>query len=356
MLYALSIDWLAFFCESDTGELNKYIDKYDYEVSPHGTRQYKQLIYVSKDGEEFAEVQQIPCSSILKPKSLIVKINNRWLYSKGLWYRVECFLNAHKLRVLNVSRVDLCADFNTFYNGLHPITLIRKFLNTEYRHIGRGIGASHFDHRGKKIGGVSVAHLNYTGLSFGSKQSDCKVYLYNKSFELATVKDKPHIRQLWTKCGLKNDSEHNVWRLEVSLNSQACKFKSKSTQRVHQITDVYLHKNYYISLIYFSFVKSLFSFIKNRNGITNISREPRIQLFNGEPYIDRCVLNSDSGGDRTERILIKQLWQMSDKYRGSELIEDEGISKLLASNLAANTGLADWLSEKKYIWERPKRK
>lgn len=354
MTYALSIDWLSFFCESDTGELNQFEDYYEYEVAPHGTRQYKQLITVYREGEEFAEVQQIPCSPILRARSMIVKICNRWLYSRGLWYRLSKFLELHRIKVLSVSRVDLCADFNTFYNGLHPITLIRKFLDASYRHIGRGIGASYFDHRGKKIDGVSIAHLNYTGLSFGSKKSDVRVYLYDKSFELATVKDKPHIRQLWTTAGLKNDTENHVWRLEISLFSGACSFKSKKTQRKHKITEEYLHSNKYISLIYFSFVKSLFSFIRNRQGIKNISREPRIQLFNGEPFIDRCVLNSDSGGDRAERILIKQLWQMSERYRGNEIVEDEGISKILASNLAANTGLSDWLTEKKNVWEKPK--
>lgn len=356
MIYALSIDWLSFYCESDTGEICQYIDRYEYEVAPHGTRQFKQLIYVTMDSEEFAEVQQIPCSNILKPRSLIVKFCNRHLYSAGLWYKVQRFFEQNKLRVLNVSRIDICADFNMFHNGLHPITLVKKFLSTDYRHIGRGNGQAFFNHYAKKFGKVSTAFLNYTGLSFGSNESAAKVYLYNKSFELLTVKDKPHIRQLWALAGLKNDKENQVWRLEVSIKSKGMKFRDKVSREQHSIGVDNMQSNDYLSLIYHTFINSLFSFIRNRDGITNVSREPRIQLFNGEPFINRVVLDSQSGGNRTERILIKQLWQMCDTYRGNDIVEDEGLSKLIATNLAANTGLTDWLNEKSKIWKKPTKK
>lgn len=356
MIYALSIDWLSLYCESDTGEICQYVDRYTYEIAPHGTRQFKQLIYVRIDGEEFAEVQQIPCSNVLKSRTLIVKFCNRFLYSKALWYLVSRFLEQNKLRVLNISRVDLCADFNTFHRGLHPISLIKGFLSSTYRHIGRGLGSSHFNHSARKEGKYSRSFLNYTGLSFGTNESASKVYLYNKSFELVTVKDKPHIRQLWQLAGLKNDRDNDVWRLEVSIKSKGMQFKDKKTKDVHKLSTENLTENQYLSLIYHTFVRSLFSFIRNRDGITNVSREPRLQLFNGEPFIERCVLNQQSAGNRTERILIKQLWQMCDTYRGNDIVEDEGISKLLATNLAQNTNLSKWLANKSKTWKQPTKK
>lgn len=356
MIYALSIDWLSLYCESDTGVICQWVDRYTYEVAPHGTRQFKELVYVRMDGEDFAEVQQIPCSNILKSRTLIVKFCNRYLYSKGLWYLVSRFLEQNGLRVLNISRIDLCADFNTFHNGLHPISLIKGFLSSTYRHIGRGLGSSHFNHSAKKEGKYSRSYLNYTGLSFGTNESAAKVYLYNKSFELMTVKDKPWIRQLWQMCGLTNDKETDVWRLEVSIKSKGMQFKDKQSNEVHKLQTDNLQENTYLSLIYHTFVKSLFSFIRNRDGITNVSREPRIRLFNGEPYISRCVLNRQSGGNRTERILIKQLWQMCDTYRGNEIVEDEGISKLLATNLAQSTDLSEWLADKSKKWKTPSKK
>lgn len=363
MKYALAIDWLALYVTSPTGLVADYICEsiagafsWTYEKAEHGTRQFRELITVYKDNEEFAEIQQIPCSSILQPQSMIVKFANRQLYSKGFFYCMDMFLQQQQMKVLNVSRIDICADFNTFHNGLQPITLIKKFLSSEFRHIGRGIGASHFNHFARKEQGVSRSYLNYTGLSFGDRESDARVYLYNKSFELLTVHDKPHIRQLWQVVGLSNTKDTPVWRLEVSIKSGGMRFKNKLTQEKVHITRDFITENVNISLIYHTFVKSLFSFVKNRAGITNITREPRIQLFNGEPYIVRCCLNDSDSGNRTERILIKQLWQMSLRYRGREIVEDEGISKTLATELAKSTDLEDWLHEKSQVWTRPKRK
>lgn len=363
MKYALSIDWLSLFCESDSGCVLEYITTtpaeasvWGYEHAPHGTRQYKELITVTIDGEDIFEVQQVPCSHVLRERSMIIKVCNRYLYSAGLWHILDTFLSQHNIRVINISRVDLCADFNEFYRGLHPLTLIKGFLNSTYRHIGRGIGSSHFNHFAKREGKVSISQLNYTGLSFGSNESAARVYLYNKSFELLTVKDKPWIRQLWKNVGLENTKDRNVWRLEISIKSKGTKFKDKATSSLYKIDLDKLHVNYDISVIYHTFVKSLFSFIRNRIGITNISREPRLQLFNGEPCLNRCVLAADSAGNRTERVLIKQLWQLSETYRGREIVEDEGISKTLAAELAANTNLLDWLHDKSQKWAKPKRK
>lgn len=356
MNYALSIDWLSFFCTSATGLLCEYEGRWTYKHAEHGTRQFRQLVYVQMDGEDFAEVQQEPCSNILKSNSLIVKFCNRFLYSRGLWYLVDKFLAAHNLQIQNVSRIDICADFNAFARGLHPISLISRFLSSEYRHIGRGIGSAYFNHGAKKESKFSRSYLNYTGLAFGSKKSECRAYLYNKSFELLTVKDKPHIRQLWRESGLTCDGSRDVWRLEISLTSKGMRFKDKETSKEYIIDRGKIGENAELSRIYFAFVKSLFSFVVNRPNITNISREPRIELFNGEPYICRAVLANDDEGNRTERILIKQLWQMTETYRGNDIVEDEGVSKLLAQNLAQSCGLGDWLARKKNIWDKPKKR
>lgn len=356
MKYALSIDWLSFFCESDSGVLDESVERYEYEHAPHGTRQYKELVSCMLAGEEFAVVQQVPCSDILKEKSLIVKICNRFLYHVNLWYMVDEFLSLHKLRVCNLSRVDLCADFNLFYNGLQPITFIKGFLSSVYRHVGRGDGSSYFNHFSYRENKESRSALVYTGLRFCSKKSAANVYLYNKTYELMTVHDKPHIRKLWQKVGLANTANVPVWRLEVSITSKGMKFKNKETGEDVKITKEMLSQENGISLIYHTFVKSLFSFVRNRDGIKNITREPRIQLFNGEPCITRTTTSHGDSGDRTEKILIKQLWQMSDKYRSSEILSDEGIAKTLSIELVRSCDLERWFDEKSKYWSKPKRK
>lgn len=356
MKYALSIDWLSFYCVSTSGVLDESVHKYGYELAPHGTRQFKQLIYCTLNGEEFAEVQQIPCSHILKEGSLIVKFCNRFLYHLNLWHYVAEFMQLHQLRILNVSRVDICADFNTFKNGLHPISLVKGFLDSTYRHVGRGNGSAYFNHFSRKEGKCSKSYLNYTGLKFGSRESAATVYLYNKSFELLTVHDKPHIRKLWDKVGLQNTKDCPVWRLEVSITSKGMKFKNKESGQEVTISRDLLTVDDDLSIIYHTFVRSLFSFVKNREGITNITREPRIELFNGEPFITRTTTSYGDAGDRAERILIKQLWQMCDKYRGSEILADEGVAKMLGVELARSCDLTEWLERKQNVWSKPKRK
>lgn len=356
MIYALSIDWLSLFCECESGIIDESVERYEYERAPHGTRQFKELIYCTLGKEEFAEVQQVPCSSILKERTLVVKFCNRFLYHVNLWHLVEEFLQLHKLRVLNLSRVDLCADFNTFYKGLQPISFIKGFLSSVYRHVGRGDGSSYFNHFAYREGKESKSALVYTGLKFCSKKSAANVYLYNKTYELITVHDKPHIRKLWQKVGLTNTAETPVWRLEVSITSKGMRFKNKETGEDVMITKKLLCQPEGVSLIYHTFVKSLFSFVRNRSGITNITREPRIQLFNGEPCITRTTTSYGDSGDRTEKILIKQLWQMSDKYRSSEILADEGIAKLLSAELTRSCDLERWFEEKSAKWSKPKRK
>lgn len=353
MNYCLAIDWLSFFCECDLGYINEYIPDFGYRLAPHGTRQYRQLITVTLRGIDLFEVQQQPCSSILNPKSLIIKVCNRWLYQGGLWYLVNKFLSLNHIRVLNISRIDICADFNAFHGGLSPVSLIEGFLSAKYRHIGRGIGNAHFNHFAKREGKYSRSHVNYTGLSFGSNESAARAYLYNKSFELLTVKDKPWVREMWQECGLSNTPQAPVWRLEISIKSKGMQFRDKETSDIIKIDENRVQHSDFVKLIYHTFVYSLFSFVRNREGITNISREPRMQLFSGEAYLKRCALSSQSAGNRAERILIKSLWQLSEKYHGNDIVNDEGISKLLATNLAANTGLLQWLMDKRETWNKP---
>lgn len=354
MKYALSIDWLALYCYSEDGSINTQCEPWDYEKAPHGTRQFKELIYVRRGLEDFAEVQQIPCSSVLKSGTLLVKFCNRWLYHVNLWHMVSEFLERQHLQVLNISRLDIAADFNYFHNKLHPLSLIRGFLNSTYRHIGRGIGGAFFNHGAKREKGCSKSFLNYTGLRFGQRSSDACVYLYDKSFELITQEDKPHIRTLWNNVGLINTADVHVWRLEVSIKSKGMQFKNKQTKERESITIDRLSIDEQVVILYHTFIKSLFSFIRNRPNINNVSREPRIQLFNGEPHITRAILKATDTGNRATRILIKSLWQLSKRYRGYELIEDEGVSKQLAMELAQSADLENWLSKKSLTWGNPK--
>ena len=356
MLHIIAIDWLSLFCTSPTGVLNTEPNgAWGYKKMPYGTRQYKELYEVYFMDEKLCEVQQLPCSSVLRARSLIVKWDNRQLYVREFWDRLDRFLIAQNLTVQNISRIDICADFNRFKCS-ECVPFIQDFMSHKTRHIGRGVGAAHFNHGGKNVGGFSHAYLNYTGLSFGSHSSDTRVYLYNKTFELLTQGDKPWIRDQWAEVGLTNSAEKPVWRLEVSLKSKAMKFKDKKTRTVQTIDVQRVRDHGELADIYYMYVNSLFQFIMNRNGITNVTREPRLPLFDGAPKYVRAFVRNVSPGNRAERILIKKLWQMADMYRGKDMVEDEGVTKLLATELSECTDLKEWLKVKKNTWDKPSKK
>lgn len=381
MLHCISIDWLSLYCRvlpepirpggpaalREPGESPFYIPArfihapeydgtlrvstaYEYKTAEHGTRQFKHLDTVSVLNEEIAQVQYEPCSSILKPDSVIVKFNNRLLYRHDLWEVVDNFLRDHRLEVQSISRVDVCADFNEF-DHYKPIDLIADFLKSKLRHKGHGIGAAYFNHFSKVKNGISLAHLEYSGLAFGSRESDARAYLYNKSLELKTQTDKPYIRQFWREAGL--NLAKDVWRLEISIKAKGTSFRDKKSKAEIHYNTAKLKAPNDLCLLFYTYQRKLFSFVYNRPGITNISREPIIPLFSGTPHYEHRLLQNISNSNRTERVLIKQLWQIAYKYRGCDIIEVDDICKTLATDLADSTGLRVWLDKKKSGWTKP---
>ena len=361
MKYVLSIDWLSFFClyqgEGDWYPIER--GNFMYHKEDYGTRSFSQFWRVrmpNAEGgvDEFAEIQAFPYSSILPTYAMIVRFVNRTLYLPNFWELADKMLCENMMSVENISRIDICADFNDFAT-ISPKALIEGFAAKRLRHIGRGVGALYFNHGkgvehdefGKAVPDYGVC---YNGVSFGQHSSDARVYLYNKTFELNTQEDKPWIRDTWKNAGL---DVRNVWRLEVSIKRGGLHFKDKKSG---ENVAVDLEKVYYSSSldkIYHTFVAKLFSFVRNRKGISNISREPRLILFDDRPIYDRGVIRNLSSGNRMEKILIKTLHQLSDKYRGANIYRSDEISKHLATCLSYATDLHDWYIVNSAQWDKP---
>ena len=353
MIYVLSIDWHSLFCIF-MGEGDEWTpvrsDRFDYKREAFGTRcfsAFHRVRIANAEGgwDEFAEVQSVPYSSILPPYAIIVRFVNRILYTPDFWELCSEFMTLNKIEVRGISRIDICADFNQFAT-IAPKTLIERFASKELRHIGRGVGSLAFDHR--VVNGEYG--VNYTGLTFGTHASDAHCYLYNKTFELDTQGDKPWIKERWKRVGL--DIRH-VWRLEVSIKSAALKFKDRASKEIIEVSAAMIEEEDMLDKVYHTFIKKLFSFIKNRPDIKNITREPRIVLFDDKPAFDRGSISNLSPGNRMERIIIKSLWQMSDRYRGAFIFGAREEARRFAGRLADATGLGEWLDEKSNEWETP---
>lgn len=353
MIYVLSIDWLSVFCIfNGSGNVWAPVEspEFSYKREDFGTRCFSTFHRVrlanSEGGwDEFAEVQSVPYSSILPPYAIIVRFVNRVLYMPDFWDFATRFMELNHIEMRGISRIDICADFNQFAT-IDPKALIEGFAAKKYRHIGRGVGSLAFNHgvHDKEYG------VNYTGLTFGTHASDAHCYLYDKTFELLTQGDKPWIRERWKRVGL---DVRNVWRLEVSIKSAGLKFKDKKSGEIIEIQTGSIADSGGLNKIYHTFVKKLFSFIVNKAGIKNVTREPRLVLFDDAPAYDRGSICNLSPGNRQERILIKALWLFSDTYRGSFIYGAKDASRDFAEKLAASTGLWNWLQDKQTEWETP---
>ena len=368
MRYVLSIDWLKVFCVYEgegTWEPSETVNTapgsiaFSYKKEDYGTRCFSRLYRVrvpNAEGgiDEFAEIEATPYSDILPPYAMMVRFVNRALYLPEFWTMADALLIQNNISCRSISRVDICADFNQF-ETITPKDLIEGFAAKKYRHIGRGVGALYFNHG---IGAEKDDHgrpvkdygVRYTGLSFGTHASDAHVYLYDKTLELDTQGDKPWIRDTWTNAGL---DVRNVWRLEVSIKSKGLKFRDKKTKTDVQIDVPLIYEDDGLDKVYHTFVTRLFAFIRNRKGITNITREPRLVLFKDRPVYDRGAIRNLSPGNRTERVLIRQLHQFADNYRGTSIFNAAESSQHLAECLAWATGLHDWYEEKQTEWEKP---
>lgn len=374
MKYTIAVDWLAVHCHFQPDEVadedprhRQDVEQWEpdevtdcdllgaypwkYKLAEYGTRQFSRLHFVAMPNPEggwddFAEVQSHPHSGILYRQSVIVRFVNRALYLPDFWELAFRFLSDNKFVFKGISRIDVCADFNDFAT-MSPIALIEGFAAKKFRHIGRGVGALYFDH-GVKNGDYGV---HYTGLSFGTHSSDAHVYLYNKSFELLTQGDKPWIRDTWAAIGLDQTS---VWRLEVSIKSKGTHFKCKQTGKRIDLVPQNVSDGEELHKIYMTFANKMFSFVKNRKGITNITREPRLQLFDLSTFIyQRAPIRNVSAGNKMQRMIIKALYQLGDLYRGAANIETHDIAQSFAINIAESTDLSQWMSEKIKEWERP---
>lgn len=362
MIYTLAIDWLSIFCMYngfDTWEPGN-TERFSYKQETFGTRCFSRFYRVRMPNEEggmdeFAEIQATPYSSILPEYAVIIRFVNRALYLPNFWGLADELLIANNMTCQGISRIDICADFNEFAQ-INPKALIEGFAAKRLRHIGRGVGALYFNH-GKgaerdEFGKPKPDYgVYYTGLSFGTHSSDAHVYLYNKTFELLTQGDKPWIKDTWIAAGL---DVRNVWRLEVSIKSQGLKFKDKATGKKVEIDVPMVYDTHELDKIYQTFVRKLFAFIKNKPKITNVSREPRLILFDeSKPAYDRGAIRNISSGNRIEKILIKSLYQFADRYRGRYIYEARERAQSLAQSLAYGTGLADWFQDKINQWETP---
>lgn len=185
-----------------------------------GTNIYKKrFILYNEFGEKSLTLLLEPYSKVIKPNSMFVEVANRLLY-RDFSFILDLVQRVHNFSFQSVSRFDVCCDFNPSVTQWNVIELLQD--GNAYV-TGKREGSMYYDFKIPSNGGIQkrVARC----LSWGSKASNIKWKLYNKTLEITEVNDKgvefcnkPYIRDMWLCNGL---DPANVWRLEVSIMGAA---------------------------------------------------------------------------------------------------------------------------------------
>ena len=130
----LSLDWLQF-----------YVDCKDFAIEPgikverqvFSTRQYKHVDYIYIEEILTATLAWEPHSQALKQHTGLLKFSNETLYHCVLPSIVPKVCKWLGLKIISISRVDICFDFQKFKYGLMPQTLITNFITSKYFKIGQ---------------------------------------------------------------------------------------------------------------------------------------------------------------------------------------------------------------------------
>lgn len=221
MKRCINIDWLQLYCIEQFGyALSSALVSHNFTVMNKGlkTRHFQEMLEVYRDGYKIFEIQHLPYSiknsktgnGVWYPGACLIKLDNRQCYETDCVSKLCDILLSLNITIKSISRLDICSDFQYFDNGLKPENLIKNFLKEIYWKCG----TANFT-----VIGNQKQKNSYEYIRFGSGNSPINCYLYNKTKELADVKEKPYIRDAWASAGY--DETKDVWRLEFSLKSDA---------------------------------------------------------------------------------------------------------------------------------------
>ena len=211
----MAIDWLAFtgLITYSTGENDRYLDLQvpeGYKMDLYkGTNLWQQRAILSDFyGRKVLTILWKPHvneKTFLDKDLILFEVANYFLY-QDLSKVIELTKEVHEYMFVNIARLDICVDFEC----THRVNSILRQLWNHKCYVANKKDGSIFHSKDK---GEEFPHQ----WSYGSKKSDYKWKLYNKSKELkvGTPKcEKTYIVENWEVLDM---NINKVWRLEVSI-------------------------------------------------------------------------------------------------------------------------------------------
>lgn len=345
-MHLVSIDWLSIYCDCSA---MAPCDDYIFAKEPYGTQEFKDMYTIYYCGWEIAILTCNPRSSVMKPGTGLLKILNHVLYEQLLPEIVYSLMYRCNIQFLNISRLDLCADFNHFNGYPDMQQFFQDFLTIKLWKIGAAKykvcanKATEFDCDYFKLIGLQSSRHTYQYLRFGSKVSKVSAYLYNKTQEFRDVKRKNYIAEAWAANEI--DEKQEVWRLEFSLKGDGIKFLNQETKQwqaknLEMVFDPIQRTNVYNALYlkYWDF--------RVNDGQKRKDRMKHAALLPIESSILKPVVITGSDvTDREQKRMISAIERTYDEVRLKRQSRNEMLEASV-QELVNFCGLSKWHTEK----------
>lgn len=315
--YCISVDWLEVCCYGRLLQEGEFVvDGKHYSIvkEERQTAFFKSFFIIKFRGLEYAYVRQEPRLQRVNRGMTCIKLANRVLYHEKYIPFLMGLIKALHFTYKGLTRLDIAYDCNRFYDGRKPSKFIKDFVTKRTGELGGMYlaGCREYALHGRKSIGDDGS-MNY--ISFGAKSCQKKGYIYDKSLELKEVKDKPWIRDMWERNGLRNDDKTHVWRAEISIKCEGKDLLNLDTGQLFALHPDYMNTYENIKKIFHFYAAKVFDFRINE-GQKNRRYYSRLNLFDTSIDVTcmpkRISRSCDSG--RSEKMCYNKLQRLSRQY------------------------------------------
>lgn len=326
--YMFSIDWLQLFCSRDTTDL----DPTKVYISPRGDQFGNHREYYLREAREYLHgyrtqyrvmYKQYDVATIaydhvdmrVSRHGCAIKAANAILYVTNWRFIIEDIMLTFQFVPQNITRVDLCCDFNEFKAPVKPHVFMRRYLEDRAKkhntYVRVGTDKYHID------GCKFVDKNEVQTIRWGSRSNGVSTYMYNKSLELQAHKYKKYIINAWEAAGLiYNDPKHPVWRVEFSISSKGVNLQDLELGEMHSLWLNDFDGNAKVRELFQVFAAKYFRFKivpPTRERLVKKDNLKDLDLFQFDdtlPLKPRTLCVSVDSG-RTERLISRRLSELA---------------------------------------------
>lgn len=219
----INFDWLEVYCLEPKSEPRDadFFASLGFAVKKrvYGTPQYREMFTILEGEFPMVEVRRNPYSlkdegGVFVPESTHIRLSNRACYLQDPIGYLRKFLQDAGYVFQSFSRVDICLDFFQLDDGTDPNIFLQDYAREKYfKHHLSTIAPHGVEVTGANISGHGIDRQferQYNSWSWGSPSSAISVKMYDKTLELAEVKDKYYIRDQWLAAGLITPEDNRL--------------------------------------------------------------------------------------------------------------------------------------------------